>query len=482
MAMTSNQCECSGTETISSLRRHPFQRRRQVLALTVAVALPLLRVSRAFGDENVVGYRKGYYQEDNNRIHVSTDTWQFDVGLRDNIRVSGEVVVDSISGATPNGAPPQSQWPFPTLTQLYNQNYNTLFQAQVNDPNNHILLDSGVFNPSGTVPYDQQYQAYTNYIATTYGGQVATQATNSAVSSYQQLTNSPSYHNKKVPLTEMHDHRNAFNIALPMTFGQHQITPSFAYSAESDYISIGGALNYSLSLNDKNTTLSAGWAHNGDTVRDDNFNWQAKMTDNVFLGLVQLFGPKSYLTVDASFSCEHGYLADPYRGVMFESQLQNNPEDPALGPEVRPRHRNSEILYTSWTQFVTPLNGSYELSYRFFHDSYGIIANTVGFDWHQKIGKHIVISPMFRYYIQNTAADFYYLLVPNTNPTYYSSDYRLSQMESFTAGVTITYRIQKHISLDASYTRYQMQGLDGKTDQSAYPSANIVSFGGRVWF
>lgn len=207
------------------------------------------------------------------------------------------------------------------------------------------------------------------------------------------------------------------------------------------------------------------------------------MTDDVFIGLVQLFGPKAYLTVNASLGYEHGYLADPYRSVMFASQLQTTPDDAALDPEVRPRHRNSQVFYASWTQFVTPLNGSYEFSCRFFHDSYGIIASTAEVDWHQKIGKFLVISPMFRYYLQN-AADFYYTLVPDSNgvPTYYSSDYRLSEMETFAAGATITWRVQKHLSIDLSYLHYVMQGLDGVTSQSAYPTANVVSVGARVWF
>jgi len=196
-----------------------------------------------------------------------------------------------------------------------------------------------------------------------------------------------------------------------------------------------------------------------------------------------LFGPKAYLTVNASLSFERGYLADPYRGVMFANDLQSNPDDPALSPEVRPRYRNSQIFYASWNQFVTPANGSYEMSYRFFHDSYGIFANTMELDWHQKIGKTIVISPMFRYYVQN-AAYFYYVLVPDANgpPSAYSSDYRLSEFESFATGVTITWRIQKHLSVDISYMRYVMQGLDGVTSQTAYPSANVFSFGGRLWF
>jgi hypothetical protein len=455
-------------------RRWP-QRRTQLISMSVALALPLMRAGRAFGEEDEVGYRKSYYKEDDNRIQVSTDTWRFDVGLKDNIRVEGDVVVDAISGATPIGAPPQSKWPFQTQSSLYQSAYQSAYSSQYNQfvNNNLIYVNSDL----------ETYQQLTNDAATFAKQTAPNIATNSATAAYRSLTNNPNYRNNKVPLTHMHDHRNAFSVQVPMTFGANQITPSFAYSAESDYISISGALNYSRSFNDKNTTLSTGWAHNGDTVRDDLFVWQAKMTDDVFLGLVQLFGPKAYLTVNASMSFEHGYLADPYRGVMLDSELQSNPDDPALSPEVRPRHRNSEILYASWNQFVTPLNGSYEVSYRFFHDSYGIIANTVELDWHQKIGKFLVISPMFRYYIQN-AADFYYTLVPDANgvPTYYSSDYRLSEMETFAAGATITWRVQKHLSIDLSYMHYVMQGLDGVTSQSAYPTANVVSVGARVWF
>jgi hypothetical protein len=383
--------------------------------------------------------------------------------------------VDAISGATPTGAPPQTKWPFPTQTSLYQSAYQTAYSGQYNQfvANNIIYVNSGL----------ETYQQLTND-ATTYASQTAPNiATNSANATWNSLTNNPNYHNHKVPLTEMHDHRNAFSIGVPVTLGDHQIVPSFAYSCESDYISFGGALNYSLSLNNKNTVLTAGWADNSDSVRDDLFNWQSKMTDDLLLGLVQLFGPKSYLTVDATVSFEHGYLADPYRGVMFADELQANPSDAALSPEVRPRHRNSEILYTSWTQFVTPLNAGCEISYRGFHDSFGIFASTVELDWHQKLGKRLVISPMVRYYIQN-AANFYYVLVPDANglPSFYSSDYRLSEFESAAGGVSITWRVYKHLSLDFSYMRYVMIGLDGVTSQSAYPSANVFSFGLRAWF
>ena len=443
--------------------------------MSVAFILPLLRVSRTLGQEDEVGYRKSYYLEDDNRINVATDIAQFDVGLSDKVRLNGNVVIDAISGATPTGAPPQTQWPFPSFNNLYQLAYQSSYANQYSQfiANNQIYVDSGL----------ETYQQLTND-ATAYTLLTAPPiATNNAAASFQSLTNNPNFRNNKVPLTQMHDHRSAFSLAVPVTLGPQVITPSFAFSTESDYTSFAGALNYSLSLNDKNTILSAGWAHNGDSVRDDLFKWQTKTTDSAFLGLQQLFGPKAYLIVNASLSFEHGYLADPYRGVMFADVLQLNPDDPALSPEIRPRHRNSQILYVSWTQFITPANGSYELDYRFFHDSYGIFANTAELDWHQKIGKNIVVTPTFRYYVQN-AADFYYILVPNSAspPTYYSSDYRLSEFQSFAAGLTITWRIYKHLSLDASYLRYIMRGLDGATSQSAYPSANVFNIGCRVWF
>lgn len=470
-----HQGQRGGNETASRAKRRRACRRTQLLAVTVALVLALTRVSRSLGQEDEVGYRRSYYLEDDNRIHVTTDSAQFDVGLTDNVRINGELVMDAISGATPTGAPPQTKWPFPTFNNYYQSAYPVAYSDQYNQfiVNNIIYVNSGL----------ETYQQLTND-ATAYAQLTAPPiATNSAAASYQSLTNNPKIHNNKVPLTHMHDYRRAYSLGLPVTLGRHMITPSIAYSQESDYISYSGALNYSLSLNDKNTTLSAGWAHNDDTVRDDLFRWRPKMTDSALLGLVQLFGPKAYLTVNASLSFEHGYLADPYRGVMLASTLQNNPDDAAMSPEVRPRHRNSQILYASWTQFITPADGSFEFSYRFFHDSYGIFANTAEVDWHQKLGKNVVISPMFRYYIQNSAS-FYYTLVPDANgrPTFYSSDYRLSEFESFAAGITFTWRVAKHLSLDASYMRYIMQGLDGVTSQSAYPSANVFNAGLRIWF
>lgn len=445
--------------------------------LTVCLSIALvIKASCSFAqEEDYLGYRHEFYREDDQRMSIDTDTIGFDVGLGEHVRLSGQLVQDAISGATPTGAPPQTQWPFPTFNSYYNQAYTQLFKAAVNDPNNLILYQSGYF---------ANYQAYTNYIAAN-NPQLGAQATNNAAASYKALTSSPSFHNTTVPLTQLHDRRNAFSLGAPLTFGIHQLTPQISYSTESDYRSLGLALNYAAQLNKKNTTLNAGWSHDFDRVRDDTrVFWQNKASDEFLIGINQLLTPKSYFTVDLTYGQENGYLSDPYRGVMaLENFPQLNPEDAALIPENRPRRRNKEIFYTTYNQFIDPLNGSVEVGYRFFHDSYGIFAHTVETAWHQKLGRNLVFTPAFRYYNQ-TAANFYYILVPDFDnlPAYYSSDYRLSQLETFDFSATLTYRVWKHLSIDLAYARYIMQGLDGATSQSAYPSANVYSIGGRIWF
>lgn len=294
----------------------------------------------------------------------------------------------------------------------------------------------------------------------------------------------PARFSPDVPLTQMDDVRWAGVGDIAMSFGVHHITPQFSYSHESDYVSKGGALTYSLDLNEKNTTLNVGWSHNWDRLKGSFVRtWQDKQANDVMVGVNQLLSPQTVLTVNFTYGYANGYLADPYKGVLFENQPQFDPLFPALDPEVRPETRNRYIGYVSLTHYVKPLYGSIEGSYRFFQDSWGVTANTVALTWYQKIGKRVVIAPEFRYYRQS-AANFYAVSFPNfdTRPAYYSADYRLSEMQTFVGGVGIHVKICDHFGLDASYKRYVMQGLDGVTSPSAYPSANVFTIGARVWF
>jgi len=288
-----------------------------------------------------------------------------------------------------------------------------------------------------------------------------------------------------VPLSHMKDKRYSASVDATATYGHQHFTPEISFSEESDYISKGAALNYSIDLNDKNTTLNGGWSHDWDRVLPHGFlfSTQRKNSEEFFVGVNQLVNPKAYFTANLTYGHASGYLNDQYRGVLFDNEPQGDPTTPSLEPENRPRTKQKYIGYISYTQAITPVHASVEASYRLFHDSFDITANTIEVAWYQKFGKQLVISPTFRYYRQN-AASFYGTRFPdfNTAPTYYSADYRLSEMESFALGISVNWKIYDRISFDATYKRYVMRGLDGVTSQTAYPSANVFTVGLRVWF
>jgi hypothetical protein len=132
------------------------------------------------------------------------------------------------------------------------------------------------------------------------------------------------------------------------------------------------------------------------------------------------------------------------------------------------------------------LNASIEGSYRFYNDTYGVVANTVGVTWHQwLLNKHLIVDPGFRFY-QQSAASFYTTgfsgpfsdaLNPNGPPGMHSSDYRLSEFYSLDYGVKLTGVITDWLQVTAGYHRYAMYGQDGKTPSAMYPKANVFTAG-----
>jgi len=295
----------------------------------------------------------------------------------------------------------------------------------------------------------------------------------------------PGANSTSVPLSPMSDERWAGSLAPTFSYKQHRLTPLFSYGQEHDYKARGAALNYAVDLNEKNTTLNLGWSHSWDEVLPNGFlhTTEPKSADDFILGVNQLLGPKTVLTANLAYGNAHGYLNDQYKGVLFESTPQGDPSAPALEPEQRPGDRNKYIAYISLLQDITPLNASVEGSYRFFHDSFNVNAHTFELGWHQKIGKLLVVSPIFRYYHQGEAS-FYVTQLPDydTRPEFYSADYRLSQLQTLTLGITASLKLNDWLWLDAGYKRYVMDGLDGETSATAYPKAHIVSIGARLWF
>jgi hypothetical protein len=293
----------------------------------------------------------------------------------------------------------------------------------------------------------------------------------------------------QVPTVEIDDTRRAGYIEPVFKFGGHTFAPQVAYSREEDYESVGLSLNYLLDFNRRNSTLNLGVAHNFDRLTGFRLGnqWENKNVTDFLAGLTQVLTPTTLFNVTLTLGTASGYLSDPYKGFRFTGY----PDPEALFPEKRPGHRTKQILSGTLTQFVEPLNGSAELTYRFYHDSHEILGHTVTLEWFQSIGQHLTIAPLIRYYHQSEA--YFYRLSfdadpaspyppPVPIPQFYSADYRLSTFRSLTYGVGLTLKLGQRFFFDTAYKRYDMCGLDGVTPQSSYATANIYTIGVRVHF
>ena len=382
-----NRTEKTAGKALAALRRWPWQR--------------LLPLGLSFGGstllrgENQVDYRYEYYQEDDHRMKIETHSVYFEQKLLDSLVAKGELVYDSISGATPTGT------------------YR--------------------FSPGSGV----------------------------------------------IRTTEVQDIRRAGNLALDWRQGRNTLTPGFAYSKESDYESYGLSLNDAFEFNEKNTILQLGAAHNFDSVLDSPIGgaprtWRDKDSTDVMVGVSQLLTPKTILAANFTFGYESGFLSDPYRAAEFVYPLRLAG---VIRNENRPGQRTKEIFLTSLTHYFDPLDASIEGSYRFYYDSYGICAQTLGLTWHQWLGKHVILEPAFRFYEQS-AASFYSPLFHEdpANLKFYSADYRLSNFYSLDYGLSATFILCDHARFTLGYHRYEMAGLDN-TVSAMYPKANIVTIG-----
>jgi hypothetical protein len=277
----------------------------------------------------------------------------------------------------------------------------------------------------------------------------------------------------KAKTTSVEDTRRAGNVGLDWQLGNHLLSPGFAYSEESDYKSYGISLSDAVSFNDKNTTLQFGVSHNFDDVRQgDRVTWSDKDSTDIIIGVSQLLSPVTIVNAAFTYGYDDGYLNDPYRLAEYQPSF---PPFPIGTAEKRPGYRSKEVLNLSATHYFEKVEASLEATYRFHHDSYDVFSHTVDLTWHQHLGKHLIVEPMFRFYTQ-TAASFYSTQFTDPLPAYLSSDYRLSEFYSLDYGIQATVLINDHLRVVGGYHRYEMRGLD-KTTSDMYPKANIFTVG-----
>lgn len=266
---------------------------------------------------------------------------------------------------------------------------------------------------------------------------------------------SPTYHTAVSGASKMSDYRKAADVKLTRYESRSSYSLGLSTSNEHDYQSNAVSMQASFDSDDNNTkwTVGVGYASDKISSVNDLLLHETKRTTELLLGVTQALSPYDLVQLNLTYSNGNGYYSDPYKV-----------------PDVRPAQRNEFIVLARWNHFFEGTGATLRSSYRFYNDSFGIKAHTLGAEWVQPIFDRITLTPAVRLYSQS-AANFYYDPVYDpvvgapyppgyfTNPPQYlSPDQRLSAFGGVTLGLKLGVQISADWSADLKGERYEQRG------------------------
>lgn len=293
-----------------------------------------------------------------------------------------------------------------------------------------------------------------------------------------------------VPTDELEDHREAVVVDLSTAAADWTFDLNLNAGQETDYNSAGAAFTIGREFNQKNTIATIAYGYTHDEVAPVFFaSSERKEIHDVVVGLSQVIDPRTLFSINLAWSSQNGYLNDPYKQIQQDIDVLPGFTIPLAFKENRPRERTRWIVNTQLTHRFDALSGTLEGSYRHTSDDWNVHTHTMGLTWFQSLGSSVILQPSIRW-LRQSAADFYRLSLnsvdfdPGTVESgmapFYSSDHRLSKMQSLNIGLKLRWEVTDRLTLDANIERYTLRGLDDVTPDSTYSKANVFTLGG-VW-
>ena len=240
------------------------------------------------------------------------------------------------------------------------------------------------------------------------------------------------------------DYRTAGEAKVTKYFGDWALGVGGVVSSERDYLSRGGSVDVRFFADDRNRTWALGLAGANDRLNPANGTVSNAPRNSVeyLVGITQALSPTALVQSNLTYSYGHGDYSDPYKSL-----------------DARPSERRVFAWLTRYNQYFAEPDAALRLSYRYLHDSFGSVSNTVTAAWVQALPFEWSVTPSLRYYTQS-AAWFYANPPVGTGFQFgqpYSMDTRLSAFGAFTAGVEVGTTLGNGWSIDLRADFYRQQ-------------------------
>ncbi len=384
-----------------------------------------------------------------------------------------------LGGVTPAAVQAQEEpgWDFNTSLLYYGEDADRVQDLSISMLATRTFMDDRALTMgltvdalTGATPNGGQYQSVPQTFTSPSGNSVFTAAAGT------------------LPLDDsFRDTRVALSANWSQPLGRlYKFDAGVSASNEYDYLHLGANAKISRDFNQRNTTVSAGFAYAADTLSpvggtptpltamldvgdlSNRIGDQDKDVVDFVVGVTQVISRNLVVQANYSFSDSSGYLNDPYKIVSLVDGITGDvvPRTPApglQGPsheyvfESRPDQRTKHSLYGQAKYYM---NGKVlDASYRYMTDDWDIDSHTVDLRFRWPVGERSYFEPHLRYYTQ-TEANFYQVgLVDSVPlPMYASSDYRLGNFDAITAGLKYGWTTRNDNDMSVRLELYQQRG------------------------
>ena len=312
----------------------------------------------------------------------------------------------------------------------------------------------------------------------------------------------------KLSASPYHEKREQWSGGADYLHGKSTYSAGFITSKEPDYKANTSYFAVSQDMFGDLTTLTLGYRRGWDRVfRDIKTPGGVLENDPTFqqradhrgyaLSLTQILTRNAILGFNYELLTDQGYLANPYRKIRYLSPGQG--AGFTLADQVYPNTRTSHSA-SAQLKYYLPYRAALTGQYRFFHDTWGVLAHTVELDYTHPAGKHWIFESSLRYYTQKHA-DFYSDLFPRANyQNFMARDRELAAFHSYTLGAGASYQFMvpgvhwinkssanvrvDHLLVDYSdFRNALLAGTYGAGNEPLYKlNANIFQVFVSIWF
>ncbi len=201
-------------------------------------------------------------------------------------------------------------------------------------------------------------------------------------------------------------------------------------------------------------------------------------TSEILLGFTQVINRQALMQFNYSYSNAEGYLTDPFK-ILSVVDTTGNTQN--LVYEKRPDSKKQQSIFGLLKYHLD--QSIFDISYRYLTNDWEIKSSTLDMHWHFFSDDNSFWEPHVRLY-QQDAADFYTPYLTNTTalPEFASADYRIGKMSAYTVGLKYGFQLSNEDKVEIRFEYYkqtpeqanQPQGVSGLSELELYPEVDAL--------